>query len=303
MADLDFYFLQDSYKHIIEEGFFHVPEKVIKDIKDFYIENYKKYSSQGGRITRREYPPKDFDLDFTGTRFEFLNFRNPSVTVYLTSKVSHYSDYNHHGENTMDLYMQGNIYLQLRPNAFRRMLSDIIEHEVMHYMQFLMKELHREYGSGFPNKKLWRKDVDPSGFLHTGNGSTRIAHSQRPVEYYPDLLTAIRELFQNYHDKIKRSPDYDILKNNEKSKRFFFNDFINAVNNPEYEEGLFKKDTTIDIFREFKLISVEFYKKILSVAYNAFVNGQPNFDPRQLEKMVRNIQIDDAFNRIQREQK
>ena len=36
---MDFYNLQDSYTHIIEEGFFHVPENVLKPIKDFYIEN------------------------------------------------------------------------------------------------------------------------------------------------------------------------------------------------------------------------------------------------------------------------
>lgn len=303
MADLDFYYLQDSYKHIIEEGFFHVPEKVLKDIKNFYIENYKNYiNSANKRITRRLYPPKEFKLDFTGTKLEYLNIRNPTVTVYLTSRGSYYSNYNHDGEDTMDLFGNGNIYLQLRTNSYRRILSDIIEHEVMHYIQFLMKELYKEYGGGFPNKRLWRKDVDPHGYTHTGSRSTRVAHSQRPVEYYTDLLTAIRELFYNYHMKIRRNPHYDILKVNEKTKRFFFTDFINAVNNPDYSGGYFNKELTVDIFRQFKKISPELYKKILNIAYNSFVNGEPNFDPLQVEKEFRKLQIDDAFNRIQREQ-
>jgi hypothetical protein len=300
MADLDFYHLQDNYKYIIEEGYFHVPEKVIKDIKNFYIENIKKYINNGeGRVTRREYPPKDFHLDFTGTNFEFLNFRNPSVTIYLTSKRSYYYDYNHHGEDTMETFNHGNIYLQLKSTAFRRILTDVIEHEVMHYIQSLMNSLHNNYPSGFPNRNLWRQDVDVHGYLNDGSRSHRVPHSQRPMEYYPDLLTSIRELFQNYHDKIKRNPHYDILKNNEKAKRYFFTDFINAVNNNEYIEGFFNKGLTVDIFREFKKVSPEFYNKILKIAYNAFVNGEPNFDPKELGKQLRMIQINGAFGRIQ----
>lgn len=300
MASMDFYHLQDSYIHIIEEGFFHVPENILKPIKDFYIENYKKYLENGkGKISRRLYPPKDFKLDFTGTKFEFLNFRNPSITVYLTSKGSFYHDLNHDKEDTMNAFNHGNVYLQLNTSIFRRILYDTIEHEVMHYMQSLMKNLHNEYGAGFPNKNLWRKDVNAQGFSTDGSGRTRVSHTQRPIEYYPDLLTVIRQLFQNYHDKIKRSPDYHILIDNEKSKQYFFSQFLNAVNDSEYSGEVFDKDLTIDTFRQFKKISPEFYKKILNIAYNAFVNGQPNFNPKQIEKDLRMIELNNAFDRIQ----
>ena len=300
---MDFYQLQDSYTHIIEEGFFHVPENILKPIKDFYIENYKQYlDNGGGKISRRLYPPKEFKLDFSGTKFEFLNVGDPSITVYLTSRGSYFHEYNHNKEDTMQEFNHGNIYLQLNTNIFRRMLSDIIEHEVMHYIQSLMKSLHSEYGSGFPNKRLWRKDVDANGFSTGGTGRTRVSHTQRPIEYYTDLLTAIRELFHDYHNKIKNSPHYDILKNNAKAKQYFFSDFINAVNDPEYSEEVYNKTLTIDTFRELKKVSSEFYKKILTITYNAFVNGASNFDPKQIEKDFKKIQIDSAFNRIQREQ-
>jgi hypothetical protein len=299
MASMDFYHLQDTYKHIIEEGFFHVPEKVLKPIKDFYIENYKKYlENNKGKISRRLYPPKDFELDFSGTKYEFLNFRNPSVTVYLTSKGSFHSSHNHDNENTIELYNHGNIYLQLNTSTFKTVLYHLIEHEVMHYMQLLMSNLHNEYGLGFPNKKLWRKDVDARGYLTSGTHRSRVSHSQRPIEYYPDLLSAIRELFQNYHDKIKKSPHYDILINNEKSKRHFFSRFLDAVNDPEYSGEVFDKDITIDTFRQFKNISQDFYRRILSIAYNAFVNGQPNFDAKKIEKDLRMIHVDDSFNKL-----
>jgi len=297
MASMDFYNLQDSYTYIIEEGFFHVPENVLKPIKDFYIETFKKYMENGkGKISRSLYPPKEFKLDFSGTRFEFLNFRNPSITVYVTSKGSHYNDYNHDNENTMELFNHGNIYLQLNSSIFKRVLYELIEHEVMHYIQSLMKDLHKEYGAGFPNKKLWRKDVNVHGFSTGGTGRTRVTHTQRPIEYYPDLLTSIRELFKNYHDKLKRNPDYDILINNVKAKKYFFTEFLNSVNDPNYSEGYYDIDLTINIFRQFKKISPEFYRKILSIAYNAFVNGTPNFNPKQIEKDLRMIQIDSVFN-------
>lgn len=299
MASLDFYDLQNRYEYIIEEGFFHVPEKVLKDIKEFYIENVKMYlDNGGGKISRRRYPPKDFKLDFSGTSFEFLNFRNPSVTVYLTSRISHFNSYNHENENTMELFNHGNIYLQLNENQFKNVLYHVIEHEVMHYIQFLMKSLHKDYVSGFPNKRTWRKDLDVHGHLIDGSGSRRVSHSQRPIEYYTDLLTAIRELFKNYHDKIKRNPHYDILMISEKAKKYFFSDFLKAINDTDYSEGLFNKSLTIDTFREFKKISPEFYRNILKIAYNAFVNGTPNFDPKQIEKQLKMISIDSAFNRI-----
>jgi hypothetical protein len=297
MADLDFYYLQDSYNYIIEEGFFHVPEKVLKDIKDFYIENYKQYlKNNRGKISRRLYPPKDFKLDFTGTKFEFLNFRNPSITVYLTSKSSYYHDYNHDKEDTMELYNHGNIYLQLNPNIFRRILMETIEHEVMHYIQSLMNSLHNQYGAGFPNKKLWRKNVDPHGFSLDGSGRTRVSHTQRPIEYYPDLLTAIRILFQDFY---KRTKDYQFSEEEKiEYKKNFFTSFLNAVNNTENTSNIFDEDLCINSFREFKKISPEFYKKMIKISYDAFVNGEPNFNPKEIEKKLRMIELDDSFNKL-----
>lgn len=303
MASMDFYYLQDSYTHIIEEGFFHVPENVLKPIKDFYIENYKKYLENGkGKISRRLYPSKEFKLDFSGTRFEFLNFRNPSITVYLTSKGSYFHEYNHDKEDTMEAFNHGNIYLQLNTDIFRRILSDIIEHEVMHYIQSLMKNLHNEYGSGFPNKKLWRKNIDAQGFSTGGSGRTRVSHTQRPIEYYPDLLTAIRTLFSDYHKLVSVYPNYDKLINDTKNKSEFFSAFLYAVNNPDYKTNdrtsYFNKLLTVDTFRDFKKISPEFYKKIIKISYDAFINRESNFNPKQIEKQLKLIEIDNAFNII-----
>jgi hypothetical protein len=297
MASMDFYHLQDSYKYIIEEGFFHVPEKVLKDIKDFYLENYKKYlANNKGKISRRLYSPKDFKLDFTGTRFEFLNFRNPSVTVYLTSRASYYHDYNHENENTMEAFNHGNLYLQLNTDIFRRIIAETIEHELMHYIQSLMNNLHNKYGAGFPNKKLWRKNIDPRGFSIDGSGRTRVSHTQRPIEYYPDLLTAIRLLFRDFH---KRTSDYEFSETEKiKYKKQFFTTFLNVVNSTEITSDIFDMYLCVHTFREFKKISPEFYRKILKIAYNAFVNGEPNFNPKQIEKDLRMIHLDDSFNRI-----
>lgn len=299
MPNMDFYNLQDSYKYIIEEGYFHVPENVLISIKEFYIENYKQYLKNGkGRISDKLYPPKEFKLDFSGTRFEFLNDRSPSVKVYLSSKTSQYSDFNPEGEDTLELFHQGNIHLELNDNIFKTVVYNLIEHEMMHYIQHLMNSLHKEFGAGFPNRKLWRKGLNPYGRRIDGSGRTTVTHSQRPIEYYPDLLSAIRELFQNYHDKIKNSREYEILKDNPKSKGYFFSNFIKAINDPEYSNGVYNYGLTIHTFREFKKISPEFYNKMVKIAYDAFVNREPNFNPKEIEKELKNIQINDAFDKI-----
>lgn len=303
MASMDFYNLQDSYKYIIEEGYFHVPENVLKHIKDFYIENYKQYLKNGrGKISRRLYPPKLIELDFTGTRFEFLNSKKPSVMVYLTSKGSHYHDYDHNGTDTMFLYNQGNIYLQLNSNRFSDILSNVIEHEVMHYIQYLMETIHKKAGGGYPNRRLWGKDVDAYGNRISGTGRTRVTHSLRPIEYYPDLLTAIRTLFTDYHKVVSHYPNYNELINDKKNKSDFFSFFLMSVNDPDYgtdeRTSYFNKSLTVDTFREFKKISPEFYKKMIKIAYDGFINRESNFDPKQIEKELRKIELNDSFDKI-----
>ena len=307
MAGMDFYHIQDNYKYIIEEGYFHVPESILKPIKDFYIENYKQYLENGkGKISRRLYPPKHFELDFSGTRFEKLNDRKPSIVVYITSKRSYYYDYNHDMIDTMFLYNQGNIYLQLNPNVVSQVLNNTIEHEVMHYIQSLMERMHKKAGGGYPNRRLWRKDVDEHGRRISGTGRTRVSHSLRPVEYYPDLLTAIRTLFSDYHKMITHYPNYDELLNNTENKKEFFSAFLHGVNNPDYgndkRTDYFNKSLTVDIFRDFKKISPEFYKKILKIAYDAFINRESNFDPKEIEKQLKVIDLHSRFNRLEREE-
>jgi hypothetical protein len=61
------------------------------------------------------------------------------------------------------------------------------------------------------------------------------------------------------------------------------------VANEEKEDELFDNSLAVQTFREFKKLSPEFYKKILKVAYNAFVNNDPNFDPEEIEDQLISI--------------
>jgi hypothetical protein len=159
-----------------------------------------------------------------------------------------------------------------------------------------MNSLHNQYGAGFPNKKLWRKNVDPHGFSVNGSMRTRVSHTQRPIEYYPDLLTAIRILFRDFY---KRTEDYQFSEEEKiEYKTKFFKSFLNAVNNTENTSNVFDEHLCIKSFREFKKISPEFYKKIIKISYDAFVNGEPNFNPKEIEKKLRMIQLDDSFNKL-----
>jgi hypothetical protein len=202
MADLDFYYLQDSYKDVIVEGFFHIPEKVIRGIKDYYLENYEKYvRNQGGVVSRELYPPKLFRLDFSDTKFEFLNKFDPKIMVYFRPRgASFYWDLNHSKTNTMQESLQGNVFLTF-DQTVSHMLFQEIEHEVMHYVQSLINHTKGIEKAGTTNPKLSRKGIDYSGFKIGGTMRRRVTHSHRPVESYTDLLTSIRQIFYLYNNK------------------------------------------------------------------------------------------------------
>ena len=67
---------------LLNEGF-ELPFRVIKDIYEYYRDSYEKYRSK----PRVKIEPKYFDLDFTGTRYAFLNDLNPRVLVELKGSL------------------------------------------------------------------------------------------------------------------------------------------------------------------------------------------------------------------------
>jgi len=293
MQGEDLWKIQEKYDLILNEGYLHIPENVIKEIKDYYILNFKKfYKSSSNEITEDEYPSKVFYLDLTGTSFEFFNYikPKPSVLVKFISGASKHLNYEK-DVFTIRTKNQGNIHLELvkDPQIFRELLSYTIEHEVIHFIQHLLF-IYKNKMAGSTNKSLFRPNTDIHGYSQTKEGIPRrkVRHSFRPIEYYPDLVSSIRELHKLFYDKFHATRDWNMFRQWERPKVYFFKNFL-EVANEEKEDELFDNSLAVQTFREFKKLSPEFYKKILKVAYNAFVNNDPNFDPKEIEDQLISI--------------
>lgn len=185
-----------------------IPRSVFKEIEAFVI----------GAYYNKEQTDKVFDIDFTGTRWEFLNFLNPTLNVVI-SPSSRKCTY-----TSSDNIMEGEGTVTIGLNAkLSEILTHGIEHEIAHFIQELIMVYKIKRGK-FPNisrmnphfsknvggltsKKMLPKGISISGYRkreRTKDGKIiwnkreRVEHSARPIEYQPNLLSIIRDLQYQY---------------------------------------------------------------------------------------------------------
>jgi len=285
---------------VLQEGYFHVPKKVYQHIIDDYFEVLKRVKSKKTKRMRIEsFPAKVYELDFSGTNFEFLNHLDPndelfnispdwtpSIMVRYTKSggSSYTSDYQDWGGNR-EKNREHMVYIQIDLSDKIRKVVDTIEHEISHYVQDLIK-IRKKLSNigGLPPKEIIDNRYDIDGYLKGGKGISRTRHSHRPTEYYPDLLSSIRQMeyaFSRYYPEYR----YDWKKPTkwEKEKKQFF---LNVIND--------KIDVPIatPVFKDFKKISKEFYNHIVIVGYDAFVNKPPNLDMSEIRRIGSELGLD-----------
>lgn len=298
---------------VLQEGYFHVPKKVYQHIIDDYFEILKTLKSQNiKRMKIGSFPLKAYDLDFSGTNFEFLNHldpNNPDNKLFLNWKPSVIIKYTLSGGSWFasippdDFMMQaryavgrkegrrynGFIQIDISDGNIRQVV-DIIEHEISHYVQYLIK-IRKKLSDigGLPPKEIIDDRYDSYGYKKGDkkilkSKARRTKHAYRPIEYYPDLLSSIRQMeysFSRYYPEYQ----YDSKKPTkwEKEKKQFF---LNVIND--------KIDVPIatPVFKDFKKISKEFYNHIVKVGYDAFVNKPPNLDMIEIRRIGSEIGID-----------
>ena len=264
---------------VLEEGILSLPRRIYQDIVDYYTEMYKKAKVKDiKRTTPDTFPTKRFKLDLSGTKFEFMNKLNPEVEVVfgLDNQAYFSSRY------MMRRSSLGLIYLGLKTN-YSRMIYDIIEHELLHYIQYLYSIYQQRDGklnigsfekiAGLPPKKLLDPRKDIHGRIKGSDKffNKRTKHSHRPIEYYPDLLSSLRELQFLFLDELKtNTEEYDKLKIErpisklsdrqkeidekntlEKQKNYFFKKFLNRQ---------IKRGIATHVFDNFKTLSPEIEK-------------------------------------------
>lgn len=265
----------------------------MQPILDYYYESYKHFLNIGGeKVTTKTFPEKNIKLDFSGTRFEFLNELKPNVNVYFFNKKSsgysaYFSEYNRERINTMDQSNAGNIYIDFSSN-FEKMYYGTIEHEVLHYIQYLIKKYKKlknkkeyDYG-GLPSRKLIPAGLDTRG----KRKEKRTHHEYRPIEYYTNLLSIIRSLERTYEREMRKEPQtYEKSIKDKELKKEFLNSILKAIRQD--------KGGTADhyaILAKIKKFSKELYQKYLQIIYKVFVEGEAAYNLQDLKKMIEELQ-------------
>jgi hypothetical protein len=286
-------------KHLLEEAYFHVPRSVYQEIHDYAMEMYRKYKLSGTkRVTDESFPPKVFKLNVKGTQWEFLEPIIKPVKIQFTS-----------GNNSSFYSNQlGNVPAIISLNLRNTLFIDEIEHEILHHIQYTIQnyklkkdKITRPFGykpslGGLPPKQFMPSDITVHGYKKDSIGKKRVSHTNRPIEYYPDLLTVIRYLqFWFAVDMVKKEPSHkffefaDYLKwwktieSDQQKKKEYFSNFIKGLSDKE------NFNATHDTFIKFKNQGTEFFKLMVKLAYDAFVNKPWNFNPLELRKTFDDI--------------
>lgn len=293
-------------KYTLLKEAFQLPYSVIQPILDYYYESFKKFLKAGReKVTPKLFPEKNFELDFSGTRYEFLNTMKPNVNVYFffnkhSGTSAYFWEYDKNKVNTFDKTNTGNIYINLT-SKFETMYYGTIEHEVLHYVQYLIKKYKKlkkrqdEYG-GLPSKK-----IIPSGMNTRGKIKERRTHHEyRPIEYYTNLMSAIRSLELAYEREMHKDPTtYDQNIKNKDSKKEFLNYVLKAV-----REGKAGSREYSQLLEKIKKYSPEIFKKYLQIIYKVFVEGEPAYNIPEIKKMMEELQkVREKGSEVKRERK
>lgn len=229
---------------VLQEGYFHVPNRMLEPIKNDFIEVVRK---------KKTNVLKNYQLDFYNTSYDFLNELQPQPSVdvrFVDGKGKAKGSF--HVTDKIKM-AKNNSFIQIDYSADKhgRILSDVIEHEILHFIQKLIQKYNvvkTGYGSlgGLPSKRILRS-IEKSGKLST-------AHSAIPKEMYPDLLSAIRELETMY----ERQDEFS-------TKKQFFLNFLKMVKD---KKPIGK--TAYYVFSDVEDYSKELYRDFVKKAYVNF---------------------------------
>jgi hypothetical protein len=202
---------------LLNEGF-ELPFSVIKDIYEYYRDSYEKYRSK----PRVKIEPKYFDLDFTGTRYAFLNDLNPRVLVELKGSLPGAAGL---ASGAKLINGRGTAKIKLALSSFINS-PHVIYHEVLHVVQDLIRiKKGMKVIGGLPNMPLVKRVTDKRGISIGGAKKVkRVKHGVRPIEYYTNLDTVIRSLQYKYVRMLLDSgKDMDLgVRDSEAKKEFFY---------------------------------------------------------------------------------
>jgi hypothetical protein len=213
--------MRNFYEWLLNEGF-ELPYRVVKDMYEYLVELYKIYEEK----PRTTLKPKYFDLDLTGTRYDFVMTLNPKIHLVPMSRIANYYGLCH----KPSYIIENNIIkwvtkIEISFENFIEHGLNTLYHEVLHAVQDLIR-IKKNVGiiGGLPNMPLVKRIMDEKGINVYGRMNVkRIKHQLRPVEFYTNLETVIKELQFIYlkHLTYLGKDIYEGVRDVEAKKQFF----------------------------------------------------------------------------------
>lgn len=311
----------NTFKHWLYNEAFDLPFSSLKPIYDYYAYGYKLYL----RTPRSSITPKVFDLDLSETKYKFLQPLQPAVKITLRGTIpgadGTYNgiiyDYSYDQNLKTITKKVGNITLALK--NFEHVNYSTIEHEVLHYLQDLMRDYikqkpkHDDSDLEHVQKSIRKKwqlprfggltkqnildrvigKKDPKVFdadkkaIEGEVNVRRTKHEYRPIEHYTNLSSLIKGLQYLYAKftfevlEIKNDEDF----NNKKSE------FLKMMNDPKDKMKFFtrvreRKGYIVSDLEKIKQFDGDLYKIYLREVYKNFINKDFSDDILEIKKMV-----------------
>jgi len=247
---------------------FELPFSIIKDIYEFYKRVINEYDEYDKRKTQ-----KIFKIDFTGTNFEFLNKLNANLKVLIGYEYNYRLRINDirfgaHGRyQHLNLYanpIYGTIILPMvdikdrdEKYIYDHVGITVIEHEVLHFVQDLIKVAKNlEHIGGLPSPKFVKRIKDKEG-IDSDYNDQRVPHHKRPIEFYPNMNSLISYIQYNYlYWCCKQSYDLDYCQKDKDMKKNYLNREINIMKKKERYN-----------------FDQEYFRMLLKNAYKRFVDN------------------------------
>jgi hypothetical protein len=287
---------------LIKEGLFEIPFGNLEKIHQYFLDSYKVYLKK----PRSKFPTRNFKIDLQGTKYDFLQYLDPNVDIILKPSLGNYAGWYKPGPNNKGV-------IELSFVEGEHITYSTIEHEVLHYLQDLIKQVAKEkaqypgsknvrtkrqrekfrkksnpFPGGLPSSNLVKKLVKEKGFDVEGNKEERRTHHEyRPIEYYTNLNSLIRILKVKYLKyvlemlKVTNEEDYAAKKDQIKS----------MLANTKEKTKVFNKSLEIKSYEEKKLrkirnISEELYRIYMKEIFKNFLDNNDFDDVLKTKKIA-----------------
>lgn len=270
-----------NFKQWLLNETFELPFDTLKDIYEFYLDSYKKYL----KAPRTKIEPKVFDLNLQNTRYNFLQPLNPKIKVIPQGSLGGYSG----------LYRNNSGIIELALSDFEHVTYNTIEHEVLHYLQELIRT-HAEtkpsrkkpMHGGLPKPTIVKRIMKEKGISVQGKKTyKRTKHEHRPIEFYTNLNSLIRGL-QYYYVTLGIELEKGVI-NNRKFLNFNLQDvdqnlkIKDWVKDTENKKKFLKKlvdrdDYVVSDLKKIKSLDQELYQVYIREITKKFINNDDFLD-------------------------